>query len=64
MHIALLSQTDSDAELEPAVRDTGIGIPQEVQARLFDDYRQADDTTTRQFGGRGWGSASVASWRR
>ena len=39
MHIALLSQTDSDAELELAVRDTGIGIPQEVQVRLFDDYR-------------------------
>jgi len=55
VHIALLSQTDSDAELELAVRDTGIGIPQEVQARLFDDYRQADDTTTSQFGGTGLG---------
>jgi len=55
VHIALLSQTGSEVELELSVRDTGIGIPQEAQARLFDDYRQADETTTRTFGGTGLG---------
>ncbi|MFP4517494.1 MAG: response regulator, partial [Desulfovibrionales bacterium] len=39
------------------VRDTGIGIPRDLQGKVFDVFTQSDSSTTRKYGGTGLGLA-------
>lgn len=61
-HVAVLVnvvESKGAQRIHIAVRDTGIGIAPEQQARIFERFSQADETTNRKYGGTGLGLAIV-----
>ncbi|MBT6031451.1 MAG: hypothetical protein HOH19_02670 [Kordiimonadaceae bacterium] len=58
-----ISQDNNEEQIKISVTDTGIGIDEDMQQKVFDEFLQADRNISRKFGGTGLGLYPVRpSW--
>jgi signal transduction histidine kinase len=53
--LSVVDESDSNVVVEFVIKDSGIGIPLEKQAKIFESFEQATTDTMRKFGGTGLG---------
>jgi CheY-like chemotaxis protein len=55
LDLAQIQATATHVSLRLSIRDTGVGIPADRQSAIFTSFTQADNSTTRTYGGTGLG---------
>ena len=56
LNVDLVEDKPEAMTLHFEIKDTGIGIPEEMQNSIFASFTQADTSITRKFGGTGLGT--------